>query len=489
MTPKTILLALLLLTPVASADDGEEPTVEVWDEPRTVPSYHVVLNDTTLVIRGVPVTIGAGLVVAPRGKLVLEPGPDGSPAILQAASSSGWTGGVLGEMLVSSAGGSPAVLDGLSGTASASRETILYEGGFTVGGLLHGDGLVVRNYSAALNTGPTGRIDLHNVTFNASWGYAVVLTGGQANLTDATFQGFGAGVWNAAEGTFRVTRGSFEGVDLPLMHLGKLATVEDSRATDALRGCVRAAKGALVVRGLDCEGFLRAALDVSKPSQGIGRPRADIAGLRATTDNATADGILIEGVEAVSVSDSLIGPLGGHGIQARRLQPTLRNVSFQGVGGYNVFLLDLAGAVREGEWSQGEPGGRGRAYVGARFHVKAFDANGAPAEGARIELRVEPEEVTIGRAVLPENGQSEPFLLDVLTIGKDDQRRNFTYHVVAQDATGKLGWERRGYVPDGDALLFNLVDPLPAKETPFPLAFVLVAIALAGLMVRSFRRV
>lgn len=479
-TPLLLLVLLLLSSAAAPASRAEEGAVEVWDQPRAVVA-HLVQNDTTLVVRGVPVTIEVGLVVAPRGRLVLEPGPDGAPAELRAGDADGWAALVQGEMVADSRGGEPAVLEGIGGEATASKDTLLLTGGFTVAGRVEADGIIVRGYTAAFSLAPNGTLVLRNATFESERGMAVAATHGRAEVADATFRGPGAGAWVAASGVLRVARATFEDVPLPVTHLGDEAVLEDVVARNATAGCVRASKGSLVVRGLSCEGFQKSGIDVARPTQGIGRPRADLSGLRLTSGNATAPAVFVDGAEAVSVADSVLGPVGGHGIDARGVQPALRNVTFRGVGGYNHHLLNVGAPLRAEGLAEGEPGAKGHAYVGAHFSLRALGADGEPAERARVEVRLEPEDVRIAHAVLPETGRSEPFVLDVLQVDREGRRHAFSYHVVARDAEGAHGWERAGYVPDGSPLLFQMVDPVARQSTPLPsLPIALLALTLVA---------
>lgn len=490
LTPRhALLLALLLSGLVLPAARGQEGgAVEVWDQPRSVVA-HMVQNDTTLVIRGTTITLDGGLVVAERGRLILEPGPDGAPAVLRPGDRDGWAALVLGEMVVDSRGGQPAVLEGIGGEAAPTKGTILLAGGVTVSGRLDADGLVVRNYTGAFNVGLNGTIRVRNATFSSPVGMALVATYGAVDAADARFEGAGGGAWVATDGELHLARATFQDVPTAVTHLGDAATLEDVSVRNASEGCVRASKGSLVVRGLSCEGFGRGGVLLTRPAQGLGRPRAELSGLRLSSTNASAPALLVEDADAVDVSDSVLGPVGTNGVQASGIQPTLRNVTFRGAGGYNVFLLNLPTPPRREGLVSGEPGVLGHAYVGARFVLRALGADGQPADKAKVDVLLEPDDAPVAHAILTPAGQTNPFVLDVFKVDREGRERSYSYHIKAEDADGAHAWERTGYVPDGDPLLFQIVEPRVAKETPgAPLALLLAAVACGAWALGRARR-
>lgn len=490
----TLCTLLLLPAPMAAAQDADDPPagrVEVWDTPRTMDKVLLVENGTTLIIRGVTVTMHAGLVVAPTGKLVLESGPDGAPVVLKAGLDAGWIAVLGGETLVRSAPGSPAIIDGLTGEGLASGDTVLISGALKLIGRMDADGIVFRNYTSGFALQPDSRLTLRNATFESNRGMGLVGAYGHGEVFDSTFRGPGASAWTVASGTLRLVRTHFENNTFPIAQHGTRITLEDVSATN-VSSCLRATKGEVVVRGLHCTEFSGSGVELARPTSGFGRVHADISGLRISSERENKAGVAVNGPDNVTIRDSELGPLHKDGFLFTGELPKVSNVTFRGVDNYNVVLLNPRGDVDEEAWTLGgESGGAGKLLVAAGFFVRASNPDGGPAVGALVEVRDETDGRLILRRLVGENGASEPTTLEVVSINATGGRTNHTYHVVAANVTQGLRWERTGYVPDGAGLAFQFTPgsgPVVVTEkapTPGPaLPLVALAGALAALALR-----
>lgn len=482
-----VFVALLLVgMPTVLAQDNEAQGTTVWSENRAVEGLHEIQDGETLVIRGAMITLDEGILVHPGGKLVLH--SNDKSAFLTAGRAIGWNLTVRGELEILGTPSNPVIFNGLGGVASAAGENIIFQGGLDVAGPADVRHARFINYSSGVKVTPNGTLTIRDSEFLSFRGLGLVSIAGPIDASDLTFRYRGASLWTIAAGKANLSDSVFYNASTAVMATGNETYLRNVRMEGA-ETCLRHTQGILRADGVECIEYLAIGLTVSRPSKGFRMPDSEIRNARITSMQVNATVAVHVNQAPGAVFDGIhIGPVTLQGVLADGTFPTLRNLTFEGIGAsYAVAIMNPDAKVPAEKIGTGTPGPQGWLFVGYRASARILDPEGNPAAGAVIQAFYENETMALQKRA-GENGLTAAGILPYIQIGPDGVAKIEKYELEAFLPETTAHWTRSDYTPDGEILLIRLVEGADPRPTPGPTPLLVLVILVGVALVAARRR-
>jgi len=473
--PILLLLFLISTWPTATSQETAEETV--WDEPRVVTEFLTIANNTTLVIRGTTIQFEQGFRVDNGSRLILESLP-GFPAVISAASGARYNALVMGTLEIRGLPESPAVIEGMSGTAQTQRQFIYVVGGLDIAGEMIGSHFEVRNYTAGIRLVlPAARVEVDHVLFASAEGVGLITGSGSARVSNATFVGKGATFWASTDQGFSLEDSRLGQSESPISVNDGRGALRNVTVAGNVTRCIKILAGNVSIDGMTCQGYAENGIQMEGQ-----RSLLHAEDIRVSSGGPEAGATInAVGAGALEVRNSTLGPTAKNGVRLLTTEPVFEGVVFRDIGAYNVLLIDPLPLPPYALLGEGESGRSGWLSAIATASAQVLMPDLTPAPGAGVGYARESTGVLEEVQVANSMGQTPGIQLETFRIGPDGTAKAESYTVRAQDATGRFQWEREAYVPDGTGLTIRLVETIPeGRATPFFLLYALVAIAIAA---------
>lgn len=488
-----LALALLLVLPMAAQAqlvETDKPTDSlqgdiVWETPHVLAQNTVLENNSTLTIRGTTLDIGnTTFQVREGGHIIVESDGD-VPGVLK-SDLGGWIR-VLGKMDLRGTTGTPVEVYGLGGVGSTLQ--LFQEGGSV--NIQRGLGIVkasldaehVRfvNYTSGILAGgtPDGKnithVNLTDVEFNSHYGDGFISTNAEVHMRDVRFVDAGANAFfSISSAPAELTNVSFTNSTTALAVRDTTMNVTDLNVTDS-KACLIVQAGGwtnLSIHRFTCKGVQHLGVLLSHPTTSIqtpGRVAIEDASFDANK-TVTEPAITVRGNETVELRNVTIGPTppGIDGIDLTQRNDTLENVTFQGIGGYDVTLISPPSTPNATRLGNGAPGTFGWLRVVQPTTIHVTDVQSSQIVSNAFLTVQETGAKKLGYArTMP--GTSVALNLDALRVDPAGNVTRPTYTIVA--TKDNLTGNRTGYVPGPPILIVRLngtpvSSPTPTSTTP-----------------------
>lgn len=437
---------------------------EVWDTPRDMNMSILVASGGSLTIRGTTVFLNdTSMLVEDGGLLRIESVGD-APGILRGTL--GTFIRVLGEMQVIGTPAARAVVEGWGGRGSV---TLIPTGGpasilssmSVATGTLEARHARFANYTGGLATsggpGKDAVVVFDDVEIESNQGAGWIASSARIDAQNVRFNGRGANAYFSYSAAPIELRGfTFNDTTIGLGLRDVRANVTDLNVVQG-ETCLVAGGGNLThvrVVGLDCRDYRQVGVIMLHPggaSRGAGTVSISDVSIRAPSSGVRA--VDVNGEVRALLEDVAIGPLNGtgDGIRIDGSYAELKDLRFEGVGGYNVRLISPPFDVPEEGYGTGESGGRGWLAVSRALTVQVTDRTGSEVySDATVRVMREPQ-----RALLYDGPSDRAVVLvDQLIVDPERRATIPTYRIDAE----RDGWRggREGHVAVDPVVLIRL---------------------------------